>query len=74
MEFWWGLTAGVFAGANIGMVVAGLLAGSKRKEINRDYLWDQLHMDQAVMDETPVEGSRAASFLTGAPADPTQNF
>ena len=69
-----GVDRGGVAGANIGIVVAGLLAGSKRKEINRDYLWDQLHMDQSVMDETPVEGSRAACFLTGAPADPTQNF
>ena len=50
MEFWWGLTAGVFAGANIGIVVAGLLAGSKRKEINRDYLWGQLH-NEAIMTE-----------------------
>jgi hypothetical protein len=40
MEFWWGLTVGCFAGANIGIVMAGLLGGSKRKEINRDYLWD----------------------------------
>ena len=35
MEFWWGLTVGVFAGANIGIAVAGLLAGSKRTEIHR---------------------------------------
>ena len=74
MEFWWGLTVGCFAGANIGIVVAGLLAGSKRKEINQDYLWDQLQMDQAVMDETPVETPRVHRFLTGASADPAQNF
>ena len=73
MEFWWGLTAGVFAGANIGIVVAALLAGSKRKEINRDYR-HQLQMDQAVMDETPLESPRAHRFQTGASADPAQNF
>ena len=69
MEFWWGLTVGVFAGTNIGIIVAGLLAGSKRKEINRDYR-HQLQMDQAVMDETPLETPRAHRFLTGASADP----
>jgi hypothetical protein len=74
MEFWWGLTVGGVAGANIGIVLAGLLAGSKRKEINRDYLWDQLQMDQAVMDETPVETPRVHRFLTGASADPAQNL
>ena len=74
MEFWWGLTVGVLAGANIGIVLAGLLAGSKRKEINQDYLWDQLHMDQAVMDETPVENSRVHRFQTSASADPAQSF
>jgi hypothetical protein len=61
MEFWWGLTVGVFAGANIGIAVAGLLAGSKRREINQDYLWDQLQMDKAAIDETPIEGPRAVS-------------
>jgi hypothetical protein len=61
MEFWWGLTVGVFAGANIGIAVAGLLAGSKRREINQNYLWDQLQMDKAAIDETPVEGPRAVS-------------
>jgi len=74
MEFWWGLTVGGFAGANIGIVVAGLLAGSKRKEINQNYLWDQLHMDQAVMDETPLETPRVHRFQTGASADPVQKF
>ena len=74
MEFWWGLTVGCFAGANIGIVVAGLLAGSRRKEINQNYLWDQLHMDQAGMNETPVETPRAHRFQTGASADPAQNF
>ena len=74
MEFWWGLIIGTFAGANIGIVMAGLLAGSKREETSRDFLWDQLHMDQAVMDAAPVEALRAARFLPSASADPVPHF
>jgi|OpeIllAssembly_1097287.scaffolds.fasta_scaffold194627_2 hypothetical protein len=73
MEFWWGLTVGIFTGANIGIVIAGLLAGSKRKELSQEYLWDQLLMDRAVMDETPVQTPRAARLITGAPADPASH-
>lgn len=74
MEFWWGLGVGILAGANIGILIAGLLAGSSRKEISRDYLWDQLQMDQVVMDAAPAETPRAARFVTGASADPTPHF
>lgn len=70
MEFWWGLTVGIFAGANIGIVIAGLLSGSKHKQAGRDYLWDQLHMDQAVMDEAPVEAPGSARLSAGASSEP----
>jgi hypothetical protein len=74
MEFWWGLIVGAIAGANIGVVLAGLLAGSKREEKSQDYLWDQLQMDHAVMDETPDKNPQAASHLRSASADPAPNF
>lgn len=70
MEFWWGLTVGIFAGVNIGIVIAGLLAGAKRKELSHDYLWDQPQMDQAVMDEAPVRTPITARHAAGASADP----
>jgi gas vesicle protein len=70
MGFYGGLIIGVLVGANIGIMVTGLLAASKRAEPRQDYLWDQLHMDQAVMDETPEETQRAAGRLPGASADP----
>ena len=74
MEFWWGLSIGAFAGANFGMVVAGLLAGCKRKEINQDYLWDQLQMDQAVMDEDRVEVHRDSHPRPGGIPEPAAHF
>jgi hypothetical protein len=70
MEFWWGLGIGIFAGANIGIVIAGLLAGSKRKEINQDYLWDQLQVGQAVMEGDHVKAPRVAHPLPNGSFDP----
>ena len=74
MDFWWGLIIGAFGGANIGIVMAGLCAASKREETGRDFLWDQLHMDQAVMDTAPVETARAGRAFPGASADPVPHF
>lgn len=55
MGFWWGLIIGIFAGANIGVVVAGLLAGAKRVESSEEYMRDRPHVDQRVVDKIPVE-------------------
>ena len=74
MDFWWGLIIGAFGGANIGIVMAGLCAASKREETGRDFLWDQLHMGQAVMDGAPVEPARTGRASTGASADPVPHF
>jgi len=38
MGLWWGLIIGSFAGANIGIVIAGLCAASKREETDRAFL------------------------------------
>ena len=54
--FWTGLILGIFLGANLGIVVAGLLAAAKRNDAGN--LSIETTMDVAVMDEveaTPVE-------------------
>jgi len=68
--FWYGITIGVFLGANVGVFVAGLLAGCKRQKSNGGYPWDQQHHDVAVMDEDASWEMPAARPLPSAPADP----
>lgn len=58
MEFWLGLITGTIVGANIGIVIAGLLGGAKRVRNSEEYLWDQLHMEQAVLDEDHLKAPR----------------
>lgn len=69
--FWTGFAIGIFLGATVGMVVAGLLAAR-----GRDYSaehWGKTPIDQAVMDEveeSPVnvsEASRSATYLDEYP-------
>jgi hypothetical protein len=74
MEFWWGLTVGAIAGANIGLVLAGLLAGSKREENSQEYLWDRLHMDEAVLDEERGKAPEAVRPSPDAFAAPSADF
>lgn len=74
MEFWLGLIIGTIVGANIGVVIAGLLGGAKRVGNSEEYLWDQLHMEQAALDEAPAETRPSARHLPGASTDPTPNF
>ena len=47
--FWTGFIIGMFVGANIGVVVAGLLVSAKRNDA-KDHLGETL-IDRAVMDE-----------------------
>ena len=47
--FWTGFIIGAFVGANIGVVVAGLLVSAKKNDA-QDHLSETL-MDQVVMDE-----------------------
>jgi uncharacterized membrane-anchored protein YhcB (DUF1043 family) len=70
MNFWWGLIVGLIAGANIGVVVSGLMAGARREERSQEHLLGELPMDQAVMDEAPAETPRALCPLEDASADP----
>lgn len=50
MNFWMGLIIGLIVGANIGVVVAGLLASSKRDEHSMDETELQIARESAVMD------------------------
>ena len=70
MGFWGGLFIGLFTGANIGVVVAALLAGAKRDESSEESLLHGLQVDQAVMDDTPVKYSQAARPLVGGSENP----
>lgn len=47
--FWTGFLVGIFVGANIGVVIAGMLSAAKRREAE-DHSRETT-MDQAVMDE-----------------------
>jgi hypothetical protein len=70
MGFWFGITIGLFLGANVGVFVAGLLAGCNRQKSDSDYPWDQLHLDQAVMEEAAPRKLPDARPLPSASADP----
>jgi hypothetical protein len=52
MDYWTGLITGVFLGSNIGVVIAGLLAASKRSDDANMLQPDHYPMDEAVMDDT----------------------
>jgi hypothetical protein len=47
--FWTGFILGIFLGANLGLVVAGMLAAAKRNDAGN--LSSETTMDVAVMDE-----------------------
>lgn len=50
MNFWVGLIIGLIVGANIGVVVAGLLASSKREENSMDKMDMPSVHESAMMD------------------------
>jgi gas vesicle protein len=51
MNFWTGIIIGVIVGANIGMVVAGVLAVSKRSNYAEIFQPAQYPMDEAVIND-----------------------
>jgi hypothetical protein len=62
MNFWTGIIIGVFMGTNIGIAVAGILAGSKRSDDAESLHLGQYPMDEAVIDDA-VRSRRAGSSL-----------
>ena len=60
MEFWQGIIIGIFVGANIGILIAGLFAGCRRDACAADELAGWLHMDEAVMEAAlPIHERRS---------------
>jgi hypothetical protein len=70
MEFGWGLMIGIISGANIGMILAGLLAGAKRSEPSAELGWEPLQVDEAVWEDAPLRPTRASRPLAAGSADP----
>ena len=62
MNFWTGIIIGIFVGANIGIVVAGVLAASKRSDYADIFQPGQYPMDEAVIDEAVPAGSLPSSL------------
>ena len=69
MGFWFGIIIGLFMGANVGIVVAGLLAGCKHQKSGSEHPWDQLHVDQAVMEEAAPLSLQTGQPLPSASTD-----
>jgi hypothetical protein len=62
MNFWTGIIIGVFVGANIGIIIAGVLAASKRSDYAEIFQPGQYPMDEAVMDDyAPASSLRSSS-------------
>jgi hypothetical protein len=70
MDFGWGLMIGIVSGANIGMVIAGLLAGAKRSEPSRELGWRPLQVDEAVWEDAPPRPARAFRPRAAGSPDP----
>ena len=62
MNFWTGIIIGVFMGANIGIAVTSILAGSKRSDDAESLHPGQCPMDEAVIDDA-VRSRSAGSSL-----------
>jgi hypothetical protein len=69
MEFGWGLIIGMLSGVNVGVLIAGLLAGTKLDEPHDAIEWDPLHVDQAVWDDVPFSAPRVSSPLPRGAAE-----
>jgi hypothetical protein len=62
MNFWAGIIIGVFVGANIGIVVAGVLAASKRSDYAEIFQPGQYPMEEAVIDDAVPASSLRSSL------------
>ena len=66
MEFWHGMILGLFIGANTGLVMAAVFKGCKRELGQAADLEDWLHMDEAVMEDTPALVSKSPRPVAAA--------
>jgi hypothetical protein len=70
MGFWNGVIIGLFIGTNVGIVLACLLAGSRRDPERSVIPADWMHMDEAVMENAPLAGSKVPRPLIPTSAEP----
>lgn len=70
MGFWNGVIIGLFIGTNVGIVLACLLAGSRRDPGRSVFPADWMHMDEAVMENAPLAGSKAPRPMITTSAEP----
>jgi hypothetical protein len=66
MEFWHGMILGLFIGANTGLVMAAVFKGCKRELGQAADPEDWLHMDEAVMEDTPALVSKSPRPVAAA--------
>jgi hypothetical protein len=62
MNFWTGIIIGVFVGANIGIVVAGVLAASKHSDYEEIFKPGHYPMDEAALDDAVPASSLWSSL------------
>jgi hypothetical protein len=62
MNFWTGIIIGVFVGANIGIVVAGVLAASKSRDYEEIFQPGHYPMDEAALDDAVPASSLWSSL------------
>lgn len=80
MNFWTGIIIGVFVGANIGIVVGGFLAASKRNDYKEIFQPGQYSMNKAAHDDAVPASSlrpsldRRHSDIVQTHAQGFQNF
>ena len=72
MNFWTGIIIGVFVGANIGIVVAGVLAASKHSDYEEIFQPGHYPMDEAALDDA-VPASSLWSSLGHQHSDTVQS-
>jgi len=72
MDFWQGMIIGIFAGANIGILIGCLCAGCRRDACPADDLAGWLHTDEAVMEDAPAPASRTPRPAASAAPQPLE--
>jgi hypothetical protein len=73
MEFWQGVIIGIFAGANIGVLIGCLFAGCRREACPTGDVGGWQHMDEAVMEEAVPPVSRTPRPVIAAAPQPFEN-
>jgi hypothetical protein len=73
MEFWQGMIIGIFAGANIGILIGCLFVGCRREACPADDLAGWFHMDEAVMEDALAPESPTPRPVASATPQPLEH-